>query len=91
MGPGMMGPGMMGRGMMGSGWAQPSNQVLSVDEIRRGLDRWVAATGNPNIKVGKVTEKDANLVVAEIVTTDKAGLVQRFQIDRRTGYYTPIP
>jgi hypothetical protein len=44
---------------------------------------------NPHIKVGSVTEKDTNTITADIVTTDKDALVQRFDVDRRTGVYRP--
>ena len=47
-------------------------------------------SGNPHIKVGSVTEKDANTISADIVTTDKDALVQRFNVDRHTGVYTSV-
>ena len=87
---GMMGPGMMmGSGMMGGG-VQATNLNLSANDVTSYLGRWVTMTGNPHIKVGSVTEKDANTITADIVTTDKDALVQRFNVDRHTGVYTSV-
>ena len=93
MGPGMMGPGMMGPDMMNWGWnpnVTPANLNLSVDDVRGSLQRWIAIVGNPRLKVGNVAEKDADTITADIVTTDEEALVQRFDIDRRTGMYRPV-
>ena len=91
MGPGMMmGPNMMmGSGMMGGG-VQTTNLNLSANDVTSYLGRWVTMTGNPHLKVGSVTEKDANTITADIVTTDKDALVQRFNVDRHTGVYTSV-
>ena len=91
-GPGMgMGPGMMGPGMMGWGWGgQPTNLNLSTNDVKTYLERWVSMTGNSHIKVGTVTEKDANSITADIVTTDKDALVQRYNVDRRSGFWQPV-
>ena len=94
MGPMMMGPNMMGTGMMGWNGAAPqtvpSNLNLSANDVTAYLGRWIAMSGNPHIKVGSVTEKDANTITADIVTTDKDALVQRFNVDRHTGVYTSV-
>ena len=93
MGPGMMGPGYghgMGPGMMGRGYdSQQANLNLSTSDVKVYLDRYLAMMGNPHLKAGPVTEKDANTIAAEIVTADKSALVQRFNVDRRTGYWQP--
>jgi hypothetical protein len=92
-GPGTMGWGMMGPGMMGWGWSPnttPANLNLSVNDVQGSLQRWLAMVGNPRLKVGNVTERDANTITADIVTTDKDALVERFNIDRRTGIYNPV-
>ena len=103
MGPGMMGPGMMGPGMMGPGYghgmgpgmmgrgydSQQANLNLTTSDVKAYLDRHLAMMGNPHIKAGPVTEKDANTIAAEIVTADKSALVQRFNVDRRTGFWQP--
>lgn len=95
-GPGMMGNGMMGPGMMGWGYGAPqgyapqqANLNLSTNDVKSYLDRWITMMGNPHLKAGRVAEKDANTITAEIVTADKADLVQRFNIDRRTGFWQP--
>ncbi len=93
-GPGMMGYGMMsgyGPGMMGWGhWPQQANLNLSTSDVKSHLDRYIAVMGNPHLKAGPVTEKDANTITAEIVTTDKDALVQQFNVDRRTGFWQPV-
>ena len=91
---GMMGPMMMGPNMMGWGGGAPqtvpANLNLSANDVTAYLGRWIAMSGNPHIKVGSVTEKDANTITADIVTTDKDALVQRFNVDRHTGVYTSV-
>ncbi len=98
MGPGMMGPGMMGMmgpGMMGPmmGWyGQPqANLNLSVDDVRGSVERWIAMTGNPRLKPGKVTATNADTITAEVVTVDKEALVQRYAVNRHTGYWQQVP
>jgi hypothetical protein len=94
-GPGMMGPGygMMygyGPGMMGPGWqGQQANLNLGTTDVKTYLERWIAVEGNPRLKVGDVKEKDANTIEADIVTKEGNVLVQRFIVDRHTGFYRP--
>jgi hypothetical protein len=90
MGPGMMGPGMMGPGMMGPGGMGYVPRDLSVDEVRHMLEHRLDWQRNPNLKLGKVEEKDADSIIAEIVTTD-GSLVHRLQVDRHTGWAQPAP
>lgn len=103
-GPGwMMGPGMMGYGygggygpgMMGYGGGyygnqgNPGNQGnlnLSADQVKSYLEQMIR---NPNLKVGDVKEKDADTVVADIVTKDKNALVQRLEFNRHNGFMQP--
>lgn len=88
MGPGMMRPGMMGPGMMGRGDNVPqANLNLSADDVKTYLERWVAATGNPRIKPGRVAAVDSDTITADVVTVDGGALVQRFSINRHTGYW----
>lgn len=100
MGPWMMGPGMMGSyggyncpmapGAASQRWSSPGGQInLSSDDIKNRLEGWLAWQGNPRLKLGAVSEKDANTVVADIVTRDKDALVQRFVVDRHTGQFRP--
>ena len=100
MGPGMMGqqPGQgmgMGQGPgfgMGTGpggqFAMPLAKDLSVDEARHILEHRLAWHGNERLKVGTVEEKDADTIVAEIVTAE-GSVVQRLEIDRHTGWTRP--
>jgi hypothetical protein len=101
-GPGMMygpgyGPGMMygpGYGRMGP-WAWgpgafgQGNLNLSTDDVKNYFDRWIAWQGNSRLQVGDVKEKDADTIVADIVTKDNSSLVQRFTVNRHTGFYRP--
>jgi len=89
-GPGGMGPGMMGGGYMGYG-APPANLNLSVNDVRDDLQQWIARSGNSHLKVGGVSETDANTITAEIVTVDKDALVQRYTVNRHTGFFRPAP
>jgi hypothetical protein len=91
MGPGMMrgyGRGMAGNPAMGgSGYVQPTLD-LNVDDVKSFFERWVARSGNSHIKLGKVTEKDANTIEVEIVTQDNS-LVQKYDVARDTGFLHP--
>ena len=93
--PGMMGPNVAGG--YGSGmppWMMApyrSNQVanLSVDNVKNYFERSLAWQRNPRGKLGTVSEIDADTITADIVTTDKDGLVQRFAVNRHTGFIRP--
>ena len=89
-GPGMMGgygPGpMMGYGP-GYYGGQP-NLNLTVDNVKNYLGRMIAIQGNTRLKVGDVKEKDADTIIADIVTKENS-LVQRFNVDRHVGFYRP--
>ena len=94
-GPGMWGgygPGMMrgyGPGVTGPGWNTAGRDLnLSTDNVKNYFKRWLAWQGNPRLKVGDVKEKDADTIVADIVTKDNS-LVQRFVVNRRNGYFRP--
>lgn len=92
-GPGWMGPGMMyGYGPGNGGWA-PARQTsldLTVDQVKSNMSRWLAANGNPRVKLGKVVETNPDTISADIVTTDMGVLVQRYAINRHTGYIEPV-
>ena len=88
MGQGMMGPRYhMGPGQgMGPGYGmhQALPRDLTTDDVRHMLGHQLEWQGNPNLKLGKVEEKDEDTIVAEIVTND-GSLVDRFEVDRHTG------
>ncbi len=86
----MMGPHYgMGPGF-GSGWrrAAPARD-LSADDVRKMFEARLAWRGNPNLKLGEVKERDEDTIVADVVTKDDS-LVQRYQVDRHTGFMRPV-
>lgn len=96
MNPGMMGmmnPGMMNMmGMMGGGSGMNpmarSGEDYSTDDVRGWLETVLKWHGNARLKVGEVKQSDDNTVIADIVTQD-GSLVQRFKIDRHSGWMQP--
>ena len=86
------GPGMMqgygpGYGPRGDVQGNQTNQTLNLttDEVKSRMERWLVRRDNPRLKVGEVKEKDADTITADIVTKDNS-LVQRFIVDRHTGF-----
>ncbi len=65
------------------GWPIPAARDLTVEEVRRNLQAHLDRVGNPRLKLGPLTEQ-GDRVVADVVTTDNS-LVQRVEIDRRSG------
>lgn len=61
---------------------------LTTDNVKDFFERLIAGQGNKRLKVGDVKEKDADTIVADIVTKDNS-LVQRFAVDRHNGFYKP--
>ncbi len=59
---------------------------LSTDDVKTYLERMI---GNPNLKVGEVKEKDADTIIASIVTKQGDSLVQQLEFNRHTGFYQP--
>ncbi len=94
-GMGMMG-GMMGGG--GPGFSGPDNcpyhdltigaAPITKDEATTILQNHLKWTRNPNLKLGKITEKETGFE-AEIVTKDNS-LVNKIFIDKETGRTKPI-
>jgi hypothetical protein len=80
MGPGMMGPGYQGYGPRYEGHQGP----LKEKDVQALLDQYVQSTHNPNLKVGKITEKDAYFE-GEILTKNNA-LVDKILVDKNTGW-----
>jgi hypothetical protein len=92
-GGGWMGPGMMygygpgGGWGHGGGWGErQANLNLSVDDVKNRMERWVQSSGNSHIKVGDVIAKDADTIIADIVTADKddVGAALRYQPAHRS-------
>lgn len=44
---------------------------------------------NPNLTVGSVTQKDADTIVAEIVSKQGNSLVQKLDFNRHNGFVQP--
>ena len=57
---------------------------LDEADIRRMMEAWLAQERNSRLKLGEITAKGDDHFQADIVTNDNS-LVQRFQVDRRTG------
>lgn len=88
-GPGMMnGNGQPYRRGEGNSRRQVTVDNLSADNVKSYFERIIAEQGNSRLKVGDVKEKDADTIVADIVTKDNS-LVQRFAVNRHTGFYKP--
>jgi hypothetical protein len=77
-----MGPGMM----YGWGYGNEGNLNLTTDQVKTYLQRMIR---NPNLKVGDVREKDADTIVAEIVTKQGNSLVQKLDFNRHSGFVQP--
>jgi hypothetical protein len=101
MGLGMMGygggygPGGMmrgygyGPGMMGYGpgyYGSQGDMKLTTDQVKNYLEQM---NRNPNLTVGDVKEKDADTIVADIVTKQGQALVQRLDFNRHNGFVRP--
>lgn len=57
---------------------------LDEADIRRMMEAWLAQEANPRLKLGPITARGEDHFQADIVTRDNS-LVQRFEVDRRTG------
>jgi hypothetical protein len=96
MGPGMMGGGYgMGQGMMRPGYgSEPSRQFpnggqqqpqqpLDKAQARSMVENYLQSTGNPNLKLGKLTD-DGSSFEADIVTKNNS-LVDKILVDKNSG------
>jgi hypothetical protein len=89
-----MGPGMMGYGYQGGYGPQygaPSGRQyqqqtkpLTEKDVKAMVENYIQSTRNPNLKLGKITEKD-HYFEAEILTKDNA-LVDKILVDKQTGW-----
>ncbi len=98
------GPGMMGRGygpgaMMGAAGtdvpcpglaaATANAEPLTLDDARKVVQQRLTWMGNDRLKVGKVEAKGDAAYTAEIVTLDNS-LVEKLEIDAKTGFMRPV-
>ena len=90
MGRGWMGPvSMYGTGPGGGAWSG-LDLDLTVDQVKSNMEQWLRAAGNSHLKIGTVTQRDIDTVTVDILTIDKDGLVQRYEINRHTGLTQPV-
>lgn len=90
------GPGM-GYGMSNFGGpgtcprfgGQILDKPLTPDDVKAQFEQRLTWKGNPNLKVGPVTEKDDKTIVVDIVTKDNS-LVRRVEVDKTTGRHFPL-
>jgi hypothetical protein len=61
---------------------------LSTDDVRGFFERHLAALGNERLKVGKIEALGDDTITADVTTVDDS-LVERFEVDRRTGVISP--
>lgn len=69
--------------MYGGGYGNEGNLNLTVDRVKTYLQQMIR---NPNLKVGDVKEKDADTIVAEIVTKQGNSIVQKLDFNRHNGF-----
>jgi hypothetical protein len=62
---------------------QQGRQTLGKQEVKTMVDDYLSSTGNPNLKLGTISEKDS-VFEAEILTKE-GSLVDRIAIDKITG------
>jgi hypothetical protein len=89
----MMGQGMgqgmgmhmgQGKGMhMGQGMGRDLD--LSADEVKTLIEARMIMHGNDLLKVGKVSQKDDQTYLVDIVTVDDS-LVRQIEVDRNKGF-----
>jgi hypothetical protein len=75
----------MGGPQTGPPVAKPG-QHLTADQAKAMVEQHISA--NPNLKAGKVGEKDGNYVV-DVVTRD-GSLVDKIQVNKQTGWFRSV-
>jgi len=81
----------MGPGMMGQGYGpqyQQERKPLTEKDVKAMAENYVQSTRNPNLKLGKITDKD-QYFEAEIVTKNDS-LVDKILVDKQTGWMRSI-
>jgi hypothetical protein len=92
-GPGWgMGPGMMNRygdrdSRYGFQYQQPQ-EPLGEKEAKEILENYLKSTRNPNLKLGKIKDRDSYFE-AEVLTKDDS-LVDKLAVDKNTGWMRSI-
>ncbi|MHB8772772.1 MAG: c-type cytochrome [Syntrophales bacterium] len=94
MGPGMMGggygygPGMMGGYGTGPGYGEQYGrrqlaEPLDKNGAKQQVERYLRATGNPNLKIGKIESQEQGFDVE--ILTKEGSLVDRILVNKNTG------
>jgi hypothetical protein len=76
---------------MGPGYGpqyQQERKPLTEKDVKAMVENYVQSTRNPNLKPGKITDKD-QYFEAEIVTKDNS-LVDKILVDKQTGWMRSI-
>lgn len=87
MGPGMMGPGY-GQGRQGYGWDDrygENTDPLSQDQARLLVENYLRNRGNPNLKLGELTEEEGYYEAS--ILTKEGSLVDKLHVDKQTGWF----
>lgn len=79
------GPAMMMKRMGKHGPFSDRDLDLSAEEARTLVEARLIMRGNDRLKVGKVSEKDSDTYLVDIVTVDES-LVRQIEIDRDSGF-----
>jgi len=91
MGPRTMGwgygPGCWGAGARSASYASAA-QPLTKEGATRMLQNYVARTGNPNLKLGEITESDTTFE-GKVVTKD-GSFVEKLLVDKSTGWVQQV-
>ncbi len=85
-GPGFNGPGG-GLGNLPGGAGRNSDLNLSPDDVKKLAEAALVLQGNDRLKVGKVTEKDADTYAVDIVTRDNSLVVTR-EVNKHNGRWS---
>ena len=89
MGPGMMGPqgGPQYGPQSGPQYQQPS-RTMEEKDVKFMLENYLKSTRNPNLKLGKIQEKQS-VFETEIITKD-GSLVDKIAVDKATGWMRSV-
>ncbi len=85
MSQGMMGQSMMGQGAIGQGMRVVPSLNITVKDVRLFMEKRLERLGNKRLKLGAVKQANDRTITADIVTVDNS-LVERFEVDRSTGW-----
>ncbi len=79
----------MGRCFRGQGAAyNPQGQPVTVERAKQMLETYVSNKYNPNLKVGDISDK-GDMFEAAILTKDGC-LVEKIQVDKKTGWFRNV-